>query len=305
MLEANKHLSTMRKFCVLTLLLALAGRAVARGQIDHVPGLLRLGGNNNAHPYAAALASSEESGSIGRGLGDESRIAAAVRVSKTVLQPKEMFSVAVEYLSSSSSPSCSPSLSDWLGFYCADSQADLLEVTDEGFFDWGPVPSDCSPVSLSMNSARNKACEFRLFRASDRLAVSPSIHIPAAARVVSHKHLATTTFNSEMRVQWTQASQAPSSGVAVRYGSVEGDLSSVAYSASCVTYTSSDMCAAPATRKVGFVDPGYLCSAVMTNLSPDSVYYYSIEGDDEIVSFRANPPVGPGHEPFSFLVYGE
>ena len=294
---------------VKTVLLLLAGHAAAsRGSsLEQVPGLLRFGGDMKAFPHEQSLSSSKALTSPPTSLPPD-ECHPAVRVSKTVLRHAETFSVSVEYtMSSSSSSLCSPASNDWLGFYCADSHVALNEVPDAGFFDWAAVPSDCSPFDLSMNSGRYPHCEFRLFRSGVRLASSEALRITDATSVITHKHLATTATNSEMRVQWTQASQAPERGVPVRYWNAFAPnvVESVAYSASCATYTHSDMCAAPATSEMGFVNPGFLCSAVMTNLRPDTLYEYAIDKDLEHVAFRSNPKVGLGHKPFSFLVYGD
>ena len=67
------------------------------------------------------------------------------------------------------------------------------------------------------------------------------------------------------------------------------------------TYSSADMCSAPARRfRFG---PTYLHTAVLTGLAPGGLHFYQIEGGRP-VEFRAAVPTGPTHR-FRFLVYGD
>jgi hypothetical protein len=131
------------------------------------------------------------------------------------------------------------------------------------------------------------------------------VKISDAKTAVGGRHLALTGSGSEMRVSWTSGSRAAPS---VSWGSEEGSLGFAA-AGSCRTYGKEDMCEAPANAEQGFVDPGWLCSAVMTGLAPDATYYYKVTSDGSTYSeethFQAAPPADDPDYSFSFIAYGD
>ena len=63
------------------------------------------------------------------------------------------------------------------------------------------------------------------------------------------------------------------------------------------------------TRQASFVEPGWLCTAVMTSLSPDTTYYYTVTSDginfSDTISFVSAPPLDDPNYNFSFIAYGD
>lgn len=83
---------------------------------------------------------------------------------------------------------------------------------------------------------------------------------------------------SEMLIQWvTKDSTAPK----VRWGPTPGDYVASAAGTS-ITYSREDLCGGPAAAE-GWMEPGLLHRATMTNLEPGRRYYY-IYGDQASVS---------------------
>ena len=74
---------------------------------------------------------------------------------------------------------------------------------------------------------------------------------------------------SEMAVEWTTADATTPM---VLYGTSASSLTSMV-SATTKTYNASSMCGIPA-NSTGYVDPGMLHSATLTNLSFSTRYYY-------------------------------
>ena len=70
-----------------------------------------------------------------------------------------------------------------------------------------------------------------------------------------------------------------SEGIQVRYGKTkEMDKTQTKYTVK--TYKASDMCEAPANT-TGFWDPGYIYDVLLTDLEPNTRYYYSC-GTEEV-----------------------
>lgn len=74
---------------------------------------------------------------------------------------------------------------------------------------------------------------------------------------------------SQMVVEWTTADATTP---VVMYGTVNGSLTMM-MSAATKTYNASSLCGAPA-NSTGFIDPGMLHTAVLSNLSYNTRYYY-------------------------------
>lgn len=105
-------------------------------------------------------------------------------------------------------------------------------------------------------------------------------------------HLALTGENSEMLIQWTTKN---SSAPEVRWGLQSGMYTAKA-AASSMTYTKEDLCGAPANAQ-GWLDPGTLHKALMTDLQAGQRYFY-VYGDEthgfsQEASFQAAPTIGP------------
>eukprot|EP00193_Tetraselmis_chui_P020184 CAMPEP_0177794908 /NCGR_PEP_ID=MMETSP0491_2-20121128/25918_1 /TAXON_ID=63592 /ORGANISM="Tetraselmis chuii, Strain PLY429" /LENGTH=546 /DNA_ID=CAMNT_0019317639 /DNA_START=179 /DNA_END=1817 /DNA_ORIENTATION=- len=108
-------------------------------------------------------------------------------------------------------------------------------------------------------------------------------------------HLALTNHPGEMTVQWvTRDTGSPE----VAWGTSPDRLASSTV-ASSSTYKKSDLCGEPATS-VGWVSPGMMHAATLTDLQPDTRYFYQ-HGDQKlglspIRSFVTPPRVGPDSE---------
>lgn len=74
-----------------------------------------------------------------------------------------------------------------------------------------------------------------------------------------------------MRVTWLSQHEGTPF---VRYGLAEDELD-VQVGANISTYTSADMCGAPA-NSTGWKKPGMINSGVMTDLEPNTRYYYVV-----------------------------
>ena len=150
-------------------------------------------------------------------------------------------------------------------------------------------------------------CQFRYFRSDTNitklLALSNTINFENSQNAHLHIHLALTGSPSEMRVQWTTGKNCVPT---VHYGSSPNHLPLKATGVSR-TYKASDMCGPPANMSAYFIDPGYLHDVLLTDLTPNTQYYYQVSGtgvSSEVMSFRTPPP--PGSDgPFSFIIYGD
>ncbi|GMH99302.1 hypothetical protein TrLO_g8383 [Triparma laevis f. longispina] len=201
------------------------------------------------------------------------------------------------------------STSNWIGYYCSD---DLASLEDTNYIDYryvtsSEVSSSGGSFTTSIKSARSSFCEFRFFSSSYiKIGVSNAVEVTDAKTKVQHLHLALTSNNDEMRVSWTSGSNdAPKV-----YLSTTEDLKDAGvFEGDCHTYKQSDMCEEPATSEAGFVDPGWLCSAIVKNLEVDTEYFYQATSDgvnfSPPTSFLSAPPTNDPDYSFSFLVYGD
>ncbi|GMH91830.1 hypothetical protein TrST_g2655 [Triparma strigata] len=225
-------------------------------------------------------------------------------ISPTELKDGDSATVEFEYASE-----FSPSTSNWIGYYCSD---DLPSKPDTEYIDYRyvsdeEVKSSGGTFTNAIKSARSEACEFRFFSSSyDKIGTSTPVTVTDAKTKVQHLHLALTSNNDEMRVSWTSAkNDAPE----VLLSTSEVMASPVSFSGDCHTYKQKDMCEEPATSEAAFVDPGWLCSAVVKNLEPDTEYFYQATSDgvnlSEPATFLSAPPTDDPDYAFSFLVYGD
>jgi hypothetical protein len=86
-------------------------------------------------------------------------------------------------------------------------------------------------------------------------------------------HLAYTDSPSEVRLKWVTRDRV---NPQVKFGVLSGQYQWTA-TATTATYTAKDLCGAPA-NSTGWMDPGLIHDAVLTNLKPNQKYYY-IYGD--------------------------
>lgn len=204
-----------------------------------------------------------------------------------------------------------PTDGDYLAYFCS---SDILhEQADHKFLDYrylteSEIAEGAGILTIpSLRSGRKHYCEFRFFSNEGcRVGSSQTITINDASTAVTQLHLALTGVNSEMRVSWT--SGGVNISPTVRWGDHTGALTSEAVG-TCWTYKQSDMCEAPATTEPSFVEPGWLCTAVMTSLSPDTTYYYKVTSDavtfSDTISFVSAPPLDDPDYNFSFIAYGD
>ncbi|DBB10212.1 TPA: hypothetical protein ACH3X3_001785 [Trebouxia sp. C0006] len=95
---------------------------------------------------------------------------------------------------------------------------------------------------------------------------------------------------NQMMVEWTTADVTTP---VVMYGTTNGSLTTMV-SATTKTYNASSMCGSPA-NSTGYIDPGMLHSALLSNLSYNTRYYYQYGdmslGMSSVYSFLTGPPV--------------
>ena len=73
------------------------------------------------------------------------------------------------------------------------------------------------------------------------------------------------------------------------------------------TYEASDMCDEPANNTAYIINPFYLCDVLLTDLKPNTLYYYQYGSDyifSDIEQFTSAPPVG-SDQSFKFVSYGD
>lgn len=120
-----------------------------------------------------------------------------------------------------------------------------------------------------------------------------------------HLHVAMTDDPTQMRINWnTQQNSFPS----VNYGTDPAHLTNSILRVLTTSYQSTDLCGEPATSK-GWRAPGYLHSALLTDLTPNTLYYYQV-GDEssgsrsDIRSFYSAPVPSPSTE-LDFIIFGD
>lgn len=79
----------------------------------------------------------------------------------------------------------------------------------------------------------------------------------------------------------------------VRWGTRSGELTSTAR-ATTDTYTRDDMCGGVA-NSTGYINPGLFHTAKMSDLQPDTRYYYAY--GDEVISWSITPKFRPSNIP--------
>ena len=73
------------------------------------------------------------------------------------------------------------------------------------------------------------------------------------------------------------------------------------------TYEASDMCDEPANNTAYIINPFYLHDVLLTDLKPNTLYYYQYGSDyifSDIEQFTSAPPVG-SDQSFKFVSYGD
>jgi len=137
------------------------------------------------------------------------------------------------------------------------------------------------------------------------LAESESVNFENTA-LPMHIHLALTGNPTEMRVDWTSA-QDSSKQMFLHYGERPNNLTHSVKHVSTTTYTAADMCGAPATT-IGYRSPGFLHSALIENLRPNTEYFYQV-GDStpnsvsRVLNFFSPPR--PEADNVEFVIFGD
>lgn len=129
---------------------------------------------------------------------------------------------------------------------------------------------------------------------------SVTFNNPNAPRAV---RLALTTSRTEMRVTWSSSRNDLNPRVVVT-------STGATLPAQSNTYTAADLCGAPAST-VGYRDPGFIHTAVLTGLVPGKAYTYHVGDDSEMTAdfTFTQPPLGDGSGgntyPFGFATVGD
>jgi hypothetical protein len=114
--------------------------------------------------------------------------------------------------------------------------------------------------------------------------------------------LAVTGVGTEMRVSWSSASAA--SGPAVEVSSGSGVAVEVVPASSSITWSAADLCGPPATT-LGWFEPGFVHSAVLTGLVPGAIYSYTVGDDTGRSKHYAFTQPSATAFPFSISVVGD
>jgi hypothetical protein len=118
-------------------------------------------------------------------------------------------------------------------------------------------------------------------------------------------HLAYTDDPTQMIVQWTtQQNMFPS----LQFGTSAAKLDHTVMRVNSSSYLQTDMCGAPASTK-GWRAPGHLHQALLTGLTPNTQYYYTV-GDEssysksDVLSFFS-APVQSAQTEVDFIIFGD
>ncbi|XP_066910739.1 uncharacterized protein [Clytia hemisphaerica] len=197
-----------------------------------------------------------------------------------------------------------PTSGDRIGYYCPyyDNPAhglDYIDVTKSPTWQEG-----YGYYTVKLYNMRSP-CAFRYYSGGKTLvAISNKVRFTNGdAFAPLQVHLAMTIKPTEMRVMWVAAKV--DSGIKVSYGKTKA-LGTTQTKFTANTYKASDMCEANANT-TGFWDPGYIYDVLLTDLEPNTRYYYSC-GTEEFMSPVANftTPMAAGDKtPFNYIVYGD
>ncbi|XP_066910738.1 uncharacterized protein [Clytia hemisphaerica] len=197
-----------------------------------------------------------------------------------------------------------PTKTDKIGYYCPyyDNPThglDYIDVTKSPTWQEG-----YGYYTVKLYNMRSP-CAFRYYIGGKTLvAISNKVRFTNGdAFAPLQVHLAMTGKETEMRVMWNSAKVAE--GIQVRYGKTK-DLDKTQTKYTVKTYKASDMCEPPANT-TGFWDAGYIYDVLLTDLEPNTKYYYSC-GSREIMSSVYNfttPLKGGDRTPFNFISYGD
>lgn len=201
---------------------------------------------------------------------------------------------------------------DWIGVYCADDES--APPADDDYMD-SRLISTSNTTTLTFGPLVNMRCswQFRYFArpkqygTSTHLADSEFVAMANGVTEPLHVHISLTGNDTQMRVMWVSGAVASPT---VSYGASADALSS-SLTASSRTYNASDMCSAPATKVANmyFRDPGQIYEAVLTDLEPETTYYYQVgepSGQQSAVfSFTMPPAPGVQSGTMSFFMFGD
>ncbi|GLE07862.1 hypothetical protein PINS_up018604 [Pythium insidiosum] len=206
-----------------------------------------------------------------------------------------------------------PTSKDWIGVYCAENEA--APPSDRQYLDW-QYASKATNNAIQFGPLTNMRCawQFRYFTyngadAYVNLGSSPFVRHRQGPTEPLHVRAAATGTPGEMRIMWVSAAV---NQPYVEYSERPSAITHRAKASVRSSYAASDMCQSPATTVASnlYRDPGVIYSAILTDLKPNTKYYYYIDsGDGKARSKRftlKTPPVpGKQNGVASFFVYGD
>lgn len=220
-------------------------------------------------------------------------------------QPSELDNGETVTVSWKNVPSASKRTNDWIGLYCP------ANASAHSYIDYWFV-SECPTYQQGYGSTKftlynmRVDCEFRYY-ANDTyteiLAVSNRVTFTNGREAPLQGHLSLTGDPTEMRVQWTTGTKYTPT---VFYGYSQSNLN-FSRTGSSKTYKATDMCGPPANMSLYFMDPGFLHDVLLTNLLPNTMYYYMYGGHgvySEVKSFTTSLKRGDP-TPYTFIAYGD
>ena len=144
---------------------------------------------------------------------------------------------------------------------------------------------------------------------SDDRAIASSNTITASVdERVQHVRLSIGPHPNSMLLTYTTRANVSSSVTLVP--SSQPSASSTIAPFQSITYSASQMCGEPATNQsIGFRDPGFHHTVLLSNLSPSQLYNYTISLDSSPAAQRCGSfsgPVGPSRDtPVGLLLFGD
>ena len=189
-------------------------------------------------------------------------------------------------------------LHDVIALYCPASQNDPTKFLDAASMDQISATMQSTHGWLNKNKwmidsfpvIKQDTCEFRVYE-RDLESLRPSFTLKGSTGPISIIngstqptliHLALTGNDNEMLVHF--ATGQPGTSIALygnNFNDVENSLnttSTLLQTGESTTYSASDMCASPANMEEPgkFTDPNMLHTVTMTDLQPDTKYYYKV-----------------------------
>lgn len=203
-----------------------------------------------------------------------------------------------------------PSNGDWIGVY-SPPMYDSYPIDPVSY---APIKYQWANVSTSHTTYGRGSMSMRLLNMRSPLVMGffrggfETPTLIAYSNIIYFKnynepaqlHLSLTSNENELMVTWVSNDLTRP---VIYWGTVSGSYTQVTWSESS-SYNASDMCSSPAID-FGYRAPGAIHSAILSNLEPGELYYYTVENNctwSQEFSFTAPPS---SNQYFTMIAYGE